>query len=252
MSKKDKELAKTDENKDLQLKSEVDGAIPGLENVDQGDIIIPRLDLMQKTSKAVEREDDPAKPGDYVNTITGIITAPPFEVVPIFFNKAAILFGENAGDEIICKAPDGKYGNFHGLCEKCDYNYKLWVENEPPKCTAIFQFFCVFADEEPEAATPFIVSMKATGAKTAKKWLSAAKFAGPKVPLFGVKYSLGSLKKENKAGTFYVPTIAAAGRIDPVPYFVLYEMIFDAFNAGAIKADLDDVFKDDDENDIPI
>jgi hypothetical protein len=214
------------------------GMQAGFEAVDESDIILPRLSLLQLMSKAVDVEDKNApQPGQFMNTLTMETYKPPIEVVPVFYNKAAILFPEKLSDPILCQSRDALTGNTYGDCEGCEHNWASW-ESGPPACSAIHEFICVFKADNPEFALPFIISMMRTSAKAGKQWLSIGKVAGG--PSFGASYLIGADKKENDHGKFYIYTVRPSGRIDPTPYERTYLSMLSAYRSGRIKTDYEE------------
>lgn len=229
----EKALKKT-ENIPLDIPGMVDGIQPGLECVDEADIILPRLALVQSMSKCVDAEDDSApKPGMFLNTLTMDAFDAPVEVVPIFYNKAAIKFAEKVNDPIECQSRDSVTGN-SGLCGECESNWNDW-SNGTPGCTSIHEFICLFKSEDPSFALPFIISMMRSSAKIGKQWISIAKVS--RAPLFAASYLIGKEQKENDYGKFFVFTIRPSGRIDPNPYKSHYLSLFEAYRGNRIKVD---------------
>jgi hypothetical protein len=220
----------------------VEGFPAGMENVDSSDIILPRLALVQSMSRCVNPDDASApKPGEFINSLSVERYKPPVRLVPIFYNKAAILFPEKINDPIECQSRNAKEGTAFGTCAECENNWADWSRGEPPRCSQIHEFVCVFADDDPESALPFIVSMMRTSAGVGKKWLSAARFAGVNAPLFGVVYELSRDVKENEHGKFYVYTIRPAGRVDdPHAYVPLYQMVSGAYKQDRVVTDFEE------------
>ncbi len=248
-----KALAKKEEFSDIDLTDipgMVDGVIPGMENVDPGDITLPRLALIQGPSP-VKDPDNPNAPtdGQFYHTGTMESYDAPVMVVPLFYNKAAAKFPENMGDPIECVSRDSKVGNVFGMCNDCEHNWKEWNKDEPPECTEIHEFICVMKDESPKDALPFIISFMRTSATTGKEWLRAIKYAGKKNwPMFGVQYEVGRTTRENTKGKFFILTVNPSGKIDPRPYYEDYKYIAEANAKGGIQTsyDMDKNVEDDD------
>lgn len=236
-AKEEKALVPTEEIP-LEIAGMEEGVIPGLECVDDADVILPRLALVQPTSKCVNPEDDDApRPGVFINTLTMEQFPPPVEVVPVFYNKAAILFPESPADPIECQSRDSVTGSAHGICGECENYWGSW-EHGAPRCSSIHEFICVLKKEDPVFALPFIISMMRSSAKTGKQWVSIAKVS--RAPFFAAKYEVGADFKKNDKGQFYVYNVRPTGRIDPNPYGRLYKSMFEAYKGGRIKTDYDE------------
>lgn len=234
--KNNKSLVPT-EDIPLAMPGMVDGIQPGMECVDDADIVLPRLALVQAMSKCVDLEDDEApKPGTFLNTLTMKQFKPPVKIVPIFYNKAAVKFPDTLNEPIECQSRDSISGTAFGTCAKCEYCWNIWTDG-PPQCTVIHEFISVLEDENPKEAFPFIVSMMRSSAKVGKQWISIAKIS--RAPLFAATYQLGRESKETDKGKFFVFTVKPAGRIDPNPYTNLYRGLFDAYKGGRVGADYD-------------
>jgi hypothetical protein len=233
-AKEEKALVPTEEIA-LAIPGMEEGVIPGLECVDDSDIILPRLALVQQMSKCVDDHDEDApKPGVLINTLTMEQYPPPVEVVPVFYNKAAIKFPSDPSEPIECQSRDSVTGMTHGICGSCEFYWGDW-QHGPPACSVIHEFICVFKKDEPLFALPFIVSMMRSSAKTGKQWLSIASVA--RVPLFAASYEIGADYRKNDKGNFYVYSVRPSGRIDPNPYGRLYQSMFKAYKGGRIKTD---------------
>ena len=162
---------------------------------------------------------------------------PPVEVVPVFYNKAAILFPEKPAEPIECQSRDSVSGTTHGICGECENYWGDW-EQGAPKCSAIHEFICVFKNDEPLFALPFIISMMRTSAKAGKQWISIGKVSGQ--PIMAASYQIGTEMKQNDHGKFYIFNVRPSGRIDPNPYGRLYQSMFKAYRGGKIKTDYDE------------
>lgn len=79
-----------------------------LGNIDQSDLIIPRVKLLQMTSPEVT-EQDGAKPGSFWHTIAGVDLGKEVKAIPIVFRKSFVLWSPRDDERgILARADDGK------------------------------------------------------------------------------------------------------------------------------------------------
>jgi len=250
MAKKKKNGTNSDIPKDdssaLAKPNESSLAIPegdfnaGMDNFDINDIILPRLILCQLMTRCSDVDDKSTpQPGEYFNSLTMEKFAPPIEIVPLFYNKRAILFPDKMEEPIICMAADGKTGNTYGKCVDCEDYYNQWKEGEPPRCAAIHEFTCLFAsDETEELPMPFLTCFMRTSYGIGSKLGTLIQMSrARKHPPFAYKYELGAIKKENDKGKYYVSSIRAAGRVDATKFLDAYNMLSGAHKAGKISTE---------------
>lgn len=197
------------------------GVIAGLEGVEQDMLIIPRLKLVQKNS--VEIDDDLAKPGQIVNSVTkdvinkvgknGNVT-----IIPIKNTRTRILFKPfNEGGGLLCQSFDGVEGTGDpgGDCSKCPMNQ--WETNpktkkqESPKCTELLNIFCLVRGYD--FPIPLTASFGRTSMGAGKQlvnffWADAQK--AQKSP-WNFAYELSTQSTENEFGKFYIFKVTPGG-----------------------------------------
>ena len=142
------------------------GSAKGFENVEQDDILIPRVKLLQALSPEVEEGD--LKAGTFVNSLTSEALPYPLEFVPIFFFKSRIKwFPREDGGGIECRSANSREPNqgalFAPTCKECEFSQ--WTEeSEPPECDLIFNFPSLLTEHESEL--PISLSFSKTSMKT--------------------------------------------------------------------------------------
>jgi len=231
----------TDQLPDV-FKPDKSGVAAGMENVDTSDIILARVGIVQEMSKCVDPEDKTApRPGQFLNNITMKTYEAPITIIPLFYNKAAVLFPDEPGDPVECSSRDGKTGRMYGTCNECEYNYAAsWVNNEPPRCRAVHEFISLFADDDPENSIPFVITMMKSSYKTGQQLITLAT-SKPGMPWCYAKYEIGKEYIKNDKGKFYIYTVRPAGLNSNLEaYADIYTMIKSAYNKGIVAQDFDE------------
>lgn len=249
---------KNGNNKALKKREEtlpaLPGAIPGVpagfENVDQDDIVLGRLAIVQPSAKCIDPDNENApSEGDIINTLTMEILEQPVEVVPVFFNKSAILWGEEVGDPFQCRSRDSKHGVIFGECSQCPHNWKEFKEGKPPDCTLLYEFISVLATTaDPSGVIPSVISMSRTSAKTAKNWLSGMRSLNKN--MFSHSYKLSAEQAKSDKGRFYIFKVEKGIEVDELLYFPVYQMLYTSYKEGRVVSDIenaeDNIAGDDD------
>lgn len=192
--------------------------IPGMENVQPGELRVPLLKLVQAQSRMDGAKDHG---GEWHNSVTGEFEANP-ELLVIGLAKGRVMFPDeyNADNKPLCGSNDGTHprdeykGNqleivvvdvesgrkkfeMVGIGEKCEgCPFAQWGPNgEPPKCGAVETFAGVGAD-----GLPALIQIRGSGLKNVPnlKTMLAAN---------GIRKTvrLGSVLESNESGTYHVP-----------------------------------------------
>lgn len=148
----------------------------GFEEEDDGDLIIPRVKVVQTLSP--ERKDKIAAEGDIINSLTkerlnGKVFVPVFK-----FNNNIWWRSRSEGGGMNCIARDGKNGEMsdgqHLICASCrrnEFDNTKQGKDSLPTCTKYINFFGFFAGER----SPLILSFSKTNFAEGKKLYSLAK-----------------------------------------------------------------------------
>ena len=150
MKEKKHELSKLDA-----ILGEYDNSI--MENVQQEDIIFPRMRLMQAMSDLVSSGE--ARPGEVLLNIDGHKynePGKPIDIIPLFYWHSRIMFAPmDAWGGVLCKADNGRMGigNPGGECMTCDY--KEWRTSDAgkqvsPDCNRVHNFAVICPSETGE------------------------------------------------------------------------------------------------------
>ncbi len=222
----------------------------GLENMERGDMVLPRLGLCQSNSPQRSKQNPKfisgIAEGNYFNSVTRQNYGERVRLVPLLFYKSRILFRpyEEKGG-ILCQAQDAKMGtgNPGGECFKCPKSM-FSKDGEAPECNIFFNYAALVLPERglPGADGLVVFSLKSTGLKAAREWNSIIRLKN--TDIFAGVYELTSTEQSNDIGHWYQPVIAPAGWVAQE----LYKMAKDAYLSvrevharGGLKFDTEDL-----------
>ncbi len=223
-------------------------AIPGLEEFDTDDLIIPRISLAQGLTQAVV--DGKVGMGDIFNNITEEVIGKmkdkkaSITIVPVLFTKSRVCYApRNEADiqaivkrypdidqsklenrnTLICSAQDsrnatGDFGlgsqfNPSGLCANC--RLKDFLDDDtPPSCVFFRNFFVLI--EGYDFDLPLIVSFGKTSAKAGRKLANVINTLcrARRTPIWEFKFELSSRFEDKANGKYYVWETRPAGKTD--------------------------------------
>lgn len=226
-----------------------DLAMAGLEEVGREDLIIPRVRIIQPTSKL---EGDA---GQFHFNLTGECRDS-IHAVLLKMTKSRVCWDQDSlGADPLCasddaKTPRGQYASIYAThCENCPM--AQWGE-EAPKCRLMYNFLAT--DLEGDL---FIIGLGSTSVKHAKKILSV--FTLKRKPLFSRSVNIASVQMSDERGKWYeiVITPNGSGRgFDWRPYAEMYQ----AYQKVMVTADTENPidpaadepeFEDDETSEIP-
>jgi hypothetical protein len=147
----------------------------GLSNVEEGDLLVPRISIASGNCKALAKGTEQhvrgLTPGDIYNTVTGHIYGEKILIAPLWFTKNRILFDPDW--KIECSSPDGKTGGTitpEG-CKECVHSTWGSGENGVGTSCTLFLNFAV-AILGPGVAKLGSISFKNTSSRVSDKWNS--------------------------------------------------------------------------------
>lgn len=191
----------------------VQGRAPrGGEEVEQSDLVIPRLALCQSMTHERKKNDPKYIPGleegQFFNNVTRKIYGDKVNIVPVFFFRTRIRFNPlDDGGGIRCSAQDGKHGTGDpgGDCSRC--KLQLFSDGEPPECTEFKNLAAIVVPEKglPAVEDALVVSFKSSGLATAKSWNTMIRQRG--LDHWASVFTLSSATKKNDKGEFFVPKV---------------------------------------------
>jgi hypothetical protein len=215
--KEDKLMSKDDKEKDKDLAkvgSTTIGAVDekpmGFEDEEPGDMIIPRIKVIQTLSP--ERKDGSANEGAIINSLTkDVLNGKIF--VPVFkFNNNIDWKDRSEGGGINCIAREGKIGEdstgkqlLCASCRRCEFDNSKQGKEAIPKCTKYINFFGFIAGER----VPIILSFAKTNYAEGKRLYSLAKVTMQN--MFNYGYILHEKLKAKGGNEWYIIETAPAG-----------------------------------------
>lgn len=228
------------------LRRSAGAAAAGLENVEQGDITIPRLALCQSMTPQRKKSEasyiDGLTEGQFFNTITGENYGDSVRVVPLFFYKTRILFTPiDDGGGMLCQAQDGMHGVGEpgGECVKCPK--AAFGEDKRPECAHFYNYaVLVMSKNRPIGLDSLAAfSLKSTGIKKAKDWNALIRLKG--TDSYAGVYEISSAEQKNQAGqSWSTPVIKNAGWVSKDEFAIAeacYKSVRDMQNEGKLKID---------------
>jgi len=192
--------------------------VPGMENVQPGELRIPRLQLVQAQSRMDGKE---GHEGEWFNSVTGEFIPNP-ELLIIGTAKGRVMFPReyNAENEPLCGSDDGlaprteyvgavvkivgkdaagdpevKSGVIPNLCAGCPFG--LWAKDgPPPACNEVATFAAVGED-----GLGALFQLRSTGMKNVPSLKTLIASGGVRRAI-----RLGSVKESNDSGTYAIAT----------------------------------------------
>lgn len=212
----------------------------GFEDEDAGDMIIPRVKVIQTLSP--ERKEGTAAEGDIINSLTldklnGKVFVPVFK-----FNNNVDWRDRSDGGGINCIARDGKNGEASDgtqlLCASCkrnEFDNTKQGKEALPKCTKYINFFGFIEGER----MPIILSFAKTNYNEGKKLYSLAKVTMQNMWNYGYKINEKLLAKGGNEWYICVPTPAGPTQEDDREFgLAMYKMYRDTITS--VKYDMDE------------
>lgn len=194
------------------LASQVEAPL-GFDDDDGGDVIIPRVKVIQTLSP--ERKDKIANEGDIINSLTkerlnGKVFIPVFK-----FNNNIWWKERSEGGGIKCIAREGRTGTLSDgtimMCAQCrrnEFDNTKQGREALPTCTKYINFLGFFAGER----APIILSFSKTSFNEGRKLYSLAKVTMQNMWNYG--YTLNEKLMAKGGNEWYVPVMSAAGPTD--------------------------------------
>ena len=204
-------------------------AMAGLEDVDRSDLILPRVRVIQPTSKLE------GNPGQLHYNLTGE-AVDAIHAVLLKMTKSRVCWDkDNLGADPLCasddaKTPRSQYADIYSdACASCPM--AQWSDDAPPACRLVYNFLAADLDHDDAI---FVIGLGATSAKHAKKIVSV--FMLKRQPLFSRPVMVQPVKAESDKGKWYEVVITPNGsarQFDWRPYAAMYQ----AYQAVTVEAD---------------
>lgn len=224
-------MAQEQEN---QLTTQVEAPM-GFEDEEDGDVIIPRIKVVQTLSP--ERKEKQAEEGDVINSLTkdklnGKVFIPVFKI-----NSNILWKPRSEGGGIQCQARDGKMGlSSDGTslmckaCRKNEFDNSKTGKEALPACTKYINFFGFFEGER----MPIILSFAKTNYKEGKTMYSLAKVTMQNMWNHGYALNSKLMSKGNNEWYIINPSPNGATSVDDRKFG---EMLYKQFRNADLNYD---------------
>ncbi len=167
---------------------------------------VPRLNICQSTTQAVERPQD-ARPGD-LYTKNGELLPKPYEIVVLYTYESNVNFAPGDMKRPVCSAPDAKLGSPFGFCERCPH-LPFGKQNGgngdqvQTDCNNQINFIITNANMDKLYEVSFAKTSHSAG-RALRSMAGRGKYAWEKV------FSLNTEQKKGDQGAYFVFTVAPA------------------------------------------
>lgn len=232
----------------------------GTEGLSQNAMSPPRLKLLQALSPELE-EDDTLRPGQFLNSISGISYGEKVMMIPCFLNEAYFLFtprvpGATGG--LLARAIDGVHwsppnGVFEVIVDKkgnkatwktaetvAKSGLAEWGTSDPSdknsSPAAVHALNCVTLLPEHMEDGPMVLSFVRSALKVGKKFAGNLRMS--RVPSFGRVFELSSLKVEGPSGPYYEPRVKPAGFVGDVNVYAQAEEVYKLAKSVGVDVDI--------------
>lgn len=218
-----------------------DEIVDGLENMRPGDLLVPRLILLQGLSPQVTEGD--CKPGQIINSITGDIWIDKdeeVEFIPVYHYLEWIQWGDRELREGIKERtldPESKLAQMAMRGQKYTDSKGVdqWIVTEYHNFVSLLP--------SRDMKMPVVISCAKTNHKKGRKLLGLARYRG-RFPLYAGMYTICSKSEENQSGQkYYVFDFGNAGWVTQEAYKAvkeLYTQLKEAYKDRRLFADQQD------------
>ncbi len=205
----------------------------GSEEVRAGDMVIPRIELVQSLS-ACRKKNDPsyipgAEEGMLYNNITRELYGESVNVIPVYFRLEYLLWRDQ-------KLGGGFGGSFPDVQSASD---ALRDMEKPDEWEVVDtnQHFVLLVKEDGELEEA-VLSLARTKAKASRKWNSLIRLNGG--PRFSRVYKLTGVPEQNSAGQDYFNIAVSNVGFVTKEQFKRAEAVYDLIKSGAVSVDRSD------------
>jgi hypothetical protein len=170
----------------------------------QEDLLLPRYQLLQNTSDAVQSGE--SKAGKIKHSITGE-EHEKIRVIPIAKAISRIMFDpDNRRGTPLCMSSDGITGS-KGKCQTCpekDFSRGVDGKNAAPACSKVYNFLTIRESEVGKNAMPTILSFMKSSSNAGKKILTSAVGWITPLPVYNYVWEISTLQKGFPRGPAYI------------------------------------------------
>lgn len=199
----------------------------GNENVATEDLVIPRLEVVQAISEAMDPASagyiEGAKVGDLINSVTNQNYGREVFVVPVSYSKQFLVWKDRkAGGGFF-----GSYSNMEDAQKRADAEGGTKAQVEVIDTPT---HLCLIIDRERGKAEEIMISMPRTKAKISRQWNSMVKMAGG--DRFSRVYKVATAQEKNTKGTFANYTVMQSA-FPAKSLFLQAEKLYEFVKSGA-------------------
>ena len=200
----------------------------GFDEIEDGDIKMPRLSVLQGLSEVVI--DGKAKMGQLGNSLTKEIYGDEIDFIPLFMFKTRAQFDIERGLVMMSRDNETVTMAIDEFAEYLDKPVEevpgsAWEKDKPPTFGVIYNFPVMLVGRLNQF--PISLSLMRTAIKVAKELLSMARFSGE--DMFARVYTLKSEIVKGDKGTYAVPVIDFSRRCEDNEYDVakkFFDMLY--------------------------
>lgn len=212
----------------------------GLELMEQGDTVLPRIAIAQDLSPATKKNKpqfiEGLEVGMLYNTVTREIYGKNIYVIPVLFSKMRIEFEEmSKGGGILCTSMNGIDGGRKcpkGCAQCADSQFS--ADGLPPRCNNFMNYACILPNNGNTVAA---ISMKSTALAVAKQWNSNMRLL--QKPAFSKMYLIESVP-ETRNNNDYFNFKVTPGSFVSKEIYDFGTGLYTQLKAQGIKVDLED------------
>ena len=206
----------------------------GNENVGVGDMVLPRIEIIQAQSP-IKDENEDARDGGMFNSATAELLGSSVYVIPIYFRTEFIVWRDiDSG------------GGFLGA-----FNTKAEAESRVAEAIASGDddegdleivdtpvHYCLMVQPGNDHGEQMVVSMAKSKAKVSRRWNAVIAINGG--DRFSRVYKLTTFKDANKKGQQFWNYVVTPAGFTPRPLFEQAEHLYEIFKSGAVRTSYED------------
>lgn len=222
------------------------------------DLEVPRLKLMQGTSKEIQEYND-LKPGHFFHTTAEEIFSEPFPVVPLYMTRTYLLWRPlESGGGILARADDGIHwspgeAEFTVKLDKKDGGHEVvWKTaktvqesglanwgtlnpddpNSPPAATLMYNYLLAFPNN-PDLL-PAVFTFQRSGIKAGRAFNT--RIRGNRAAIFGQIYEFRAIEQtNNKNQTFFNVSAVSSGLVEEEEQYLMYKRLHEQFSRTGLN-----------------
>lgn len=181
----------------------------GGENIDQADLVLPRLAVCQSLSPQRDKNSisyiQGVEEGDLFNTVTKEVYPKTTSLIPLKYLKSRIYFKpKNQGGGILCQSRNGiDGGTLSPTCASCEH--QKFQDDGKPKCDVFMNVISLLLPPAVPTTQLVIFSFKSMALKTAKNWVTLLKARNR--PFYTQVYDVHTISMTMPKGSFYTPIV---------------------------------------------